>query len=155
MSPAGFTLSSESQTDAGSVRTASGGTDQRLVLRVAQSWACRDLRHAQYHQFRPWRGLHDGRLLCVFSVEPDRPGILVGAAHRAYRRRYFRDDPRADHAAMARRPRSSLWVAPDIRAGADHTGRVPELFRLVRSALRDPRLSENWRIPRIAGRHES
>ena len=41
--------------DAGSLRTASGGTDQRLVLRAAQSRARRDLRHAQHHQFRPWR----------------------------------------------------------------------------------------------------
>ena len=126
------------QIDASSLRTASGGTDQRLVLRAAQSRARRDLRHAQHHQFRPWRGLHDGRVLRLFPAQRRGHRLLAGADHRADRGRHLRHDPRADHAAMAVRPRPSLRPAADLRAGADHPGRVPELFRLVRSALCDP-----------------
>ena len=36
-------------------------------------------------------------------------------------------------------PRPSLRPAADLRHRADHPGRVPELFRLLRPALRDPR----------------
>ena len=138
----------ERSIDAGSLRAASGGTDQRLVLRAAQPWARRDLRHAQHHQFRAWRALHDGRVLRLFPAQPDEHRLLAGADPRADRGRHFRHDPGADHAAMAVRPRSSLRAAADVRDGADHPGRVSELFRLVRSALCDPR-------SKLEGRHES
>ena len=39
------------------------GPDQRLVLRHAQPRARRHLRHAEHHQFRAWRAVHDGRVL--------------------------------------------------------------------------------------------
>ena len=132
-------LSVERSIDAGSLRAASGRTDQRLVLRAAQPWARRDLRHAQHHQFRAWRALHDGRVLRLFPAQRAGHRLLAGADHRADRGRHFRHDPGADHAAMAVRPRSSLRTAADVRHGADHPGRVPELFRLVRSALCDSR----------------
>ena len=135
----------ECETDASSLRPAFGGIDQRIVLRAAQSRARRDLRHAQHHQFRPWRALHDGRVLRVFPAEPDRHRLLVGAADRADRGRHLRHDPGADHAAMAGRPRPSLWPAADLRHRADRAGRVPELFRLVRAALCDSRLPADRR----------
>ena len=65
-------MSAKDRSYAGSLRTASGGTDQRLVLRAAQPRARRDLRHAQHHQFRPRRALHDGRVLRLFPAQRDR-----------------------------------------------------------------------------------
>ena len=62
-------LSFERSIDASSLRAASGGTDQRLVLRAVEPWARRDLRDAQHHQFRAWRGLHDGRVLRLFPAQ--------------------------------------------------------------------------------------
>ena len=75
LAPAGFhpvisRIEFERSIDASSLRTASGGTDQRLVLRAAQPWARGHLRHAQHHQFRPRRALHDGRVLRLFPAEP-------------------------------------------------------------------------------------
>src|SRR5206468_7120505 len=55
--------------------------------------------------------------------------------------------PGADHAAMAFGARPSLRIAADLRPGADHPGRVPELLWLVRLALFYSRRAE--------GRHES
>ena len=142
-----MTRLSERSIDAGPLRAASGGTDQRLVLRAVESRPCRDLRHAQHHQFRAWRALHDGRVLRLFPAQRPRHRLLVGADHRADRGRHFRHDPGADHAEMADRARSSLRPAADLRPRADHAGRVPELFRFLGPALRDPRSN--------SGRHES
>ena len=61
------------------LRPTPGRTDQRLVLRAAQPWACRDLRDAQHHQFRAWRALHDGRVLRLFSAQSRQHRILAGA----------------------------------------------------------------------------
>ena len=128
------------QNHAGPLRPIAGRTDQRLVLRAAQSRARRDLRDAQHHQFRPWRALHDGRVLRVFPAQPGRYRILAGADPGADRGRYFRHDPRADHAAMADRPRSSLRAVADVRPGADHPGRVSELFSVPPACLMRSRI---------------
>src|SRR6476620_11429010 len=88
----------------GPLRPTAGRTDQWLILRAAQSWACRDLRHAQYHQFRSRRAVYDGRVRCVFPAAPPQYRLLAGTDYCAGRGRNLRYDPRTDDAAMAGRP---------------------------------------------------
>src|SRR5947199_13672 len=105
---------------AGAVRAIAARADQRLVLRAAQSRPRRDLRHAQHHQFRAWRALHDGRVLRLLPAPPHRHRLLVGADHRADCGRHFWHDPGTDHAAMADWARPSLRPAAHLRAATEN-----------------------------------
>ena len=102
----------------------------------------RHLRHAHHRQFRPRRVLHDGRLRRLFPASIRRPQLLVGADPLAARDRRVRRAGRAAVAEAARRLRSALQPAADLRPGADHPGPVPELLRRLGPALRDPEAAQ-------------
>ncbi len=122
-------------TVAGAVRSVAHRADQRLVLRAAQPRAGGDLRHAQHHQLRPRRPVHDGRLHGLFPAALFRLELLVGAGDRAVHGRRLRRRHRAPVPAAAVQARPSLRPAADLRSGADHRGPVPQQFRLVRPAV--------------------
>ena len=64
--------------------------------------------------------------------------LLVGAAHRADRRRRHRRRHRADDAFAPLQARPPVRIAAHVRPGARHPGPVPQRVRLVRTALSDP-----------------
>ena len=132
---------------AGAVRPASPRPHQRILLCAVEPRPRGDLRHAQHHQFRAWRPLHDGRLLRLFPAQRIRARLLVGARPRAAHHRHFRHGHRAHHAATDRPPRPSLRPAAHLRSRPRHPGPIPELFRLFGPAL--------CNSPRIERRPES
>ena len=71
----------------GVVRAIAGRPDQRRLLRPAEPRPRRDLRHVQHRQFRPWRALHDGRLLRLVPAQLFRHRLLAGPGAGAAGRR--------------------------------------------------------------------
>ena len=78
-----------------------------------------------------------GAFMAFFLLQYAGLELLVGAADRADHRRDRRHRDRAGVPALALQARPSLRAAADLRDRADHRGRVPQLFRLVRAALSD------------------
>ena len=117
----------------GAVRAASARADQWIVLRAAEPRPRRHLRHAEHHQLRPWRPVHDGRLRGLPAAGQARHRLLAGAGAGADHRRRLRHRDRAAAAAMALQARPPLRAAADLRSRAGHRGRVPPLLRRVRA----------------------
>ena len=73
------------------------------------------------------------------------PALIVAPMHR----RHHRHAHRAAVPALALQARPSLRPAADLRPGADHRGRVAQLFRLRRPALRAAGFAARRAEPRL------
>ena len=85
--------------------------------------------------FSARRPVHDGRVRRLSAAAIFRHRLLAGADRGAGAGRHHRHHRRAAVPAMALQARPPLRPAADLRARADHRGRVPQLFRLGRPAL--------------------
>ena len=142
------------------VRTASARADQRRLLRDAVAGAGGDLRHAQHHQLRARRAVHDGGLRVVDAAELCRHRLFSGADPGAAAGRHLRDHPGENHHQPAVQAGPPVRPAADLRPVAGDRGPVPQRLWQFRHAVphpghpagRDqPRLHVHAELSRLGG----